>query len=197
MIAGHFGFAAAVKSRARAVPLWALMLATVWMDVLFVPLYAAGIEPIDPVAGTKGGYGDVIIHADYTHSLVGALVIAATFGIVAAISWGKRAGAVLGAVVFSHWVLDLPMHRADMPLWPGAPADSPRLGFGLWRSHGASIALELAIVVAGAFLYWRAAVQTARSAERDVTPLVRRANLIAAVLLASGLATLLLNAFNL
>lgn len=41
--------------------------------------------------GTKGGYGDVVIHADYTHSLVGAIVIALTFGLVTALPWGKRA----------------------------------------------------------------------------------------------------------
>ena len=38
MIAGHFGFAAMVKSRERTTPLWALMLATVWLDIIFIPL---------------------------------------------------------------------------------------------------------------------------------------------------------------
>jgi len=33
MIAGHFGLAAAVKSYGRQTPLWALMLACVWLDV--------------------------------------------------------------------------------------------------------------------------------------------------------------------
>jgi hypothetical protein len=88
VIAGHFGFAAAVKSRVPRAPLWALMLATVWMDVLFVPLVVGGIETFSPLPGTAGGYGQVIIHADYTHSLVGALAIAAAFGAVAAIPWG-------------------------------------------------------------------------------------------------------------
>ena len=46
MIAGHFGFAAAVKSREPETPLWALMLATVWLDVVFVPLYLSGIETV-------------------------------------------------------------------------------------------------------------------------------------------------------
>ena len=196
MIAGHFGFAAAVKSRAREVPLWSLMVATVWMDILFVPLFAAGIEPIDPVPGTHGGYGEVVIHADYTHSLVGALLIAAAFGLVAAIPWGKRAGGVLGAVVFSHWLLDLPMHRADMPLLPGNAGHLPLLGFGLWRSPAASIAVEFALVVAGTLLYGRAAVATARGAKPD-GPHVRRARLVAAILLVSGLATLALNASGL
>ena len=101
MLAGHFGLAAAVKSQERQVPLWALMLATAWLDVIFVPLYLAGIETIQLVPGTAGGYGNAIIHADYTHSLVGALALAGLFGVVAATAWGRRTGVALGAVVFS------------------------------------------------------------------------------------------------
>jgi hypothetical protein len=190
VIAGHFGFAAAVKSRETSTPLWALMLATVWMDVVFVPLLAAGVETIGPAPGTSGGYGAVVIHADYTHSLVGALIIAAAFGAVATWPWGRRVGLVLGAVVFSHWLLDLPMHRHDMPLLPGAPLDAPRVGFGLWAWPVASAVLELALVVAGAWLYRRAALETA---QRHGAGAVRRANVISACLLAAGVLTLALN----
>lgn len=187
MIAGHFGLAAAVKSRAPRAPLWALMLATVWMDVLFVPLVAAGVETFAPVPGTKGGYGEAVIHADYTHSLLGALLIALLFGAVTAIPWGKTVGAVLGAVVFSHWLLDLPMHRDDMPLLPRNAGGLPLLGFGLWRSPAASALLELALVLAGTFLYWRAAQ---RAASAGTPADARRANLAAAAMLVSGLLTL-------
>jgi hypothetical protein len=190
MIAGHFGFAAGVKSRERQVPLWALMLATQWMDVIFVPLFLLGIERIVPLPGTKGGYGEGIIYADYTHSLLGAALIAASFGLVAALPWGRRAGMVLGAVVFSHWVLDLIVHRADLPILPGNVGGLPRLGFGLWRIPAAAAGLELALVVAGAYLYWRAAVETARAAGGAR---LRRANLVAVLILAFGILTLVLS----
>jgi hypothetical protein len=75
VLAGHFGLAAAVKSQERQVPLWALMLATGWLDVIF-PLYLSGIETIEIAPGTAVGYGSAIIHADYTHSLIGALALA-------------------------------------------------------------------------------------------------------------------------
>ena len=104
MIAGHFGLAAAIKSQERQAPLWALMLATVWLDIIFVPLFLMGVETIQPAPGTHGGYGGVIINANYTHSLVGALGVSAIFAAVAAIWWGRRTGLVLGAVVFSHWL---------------------------------------------------------------------------------------------
>ena len=104
VIAGHFGFAAVVKSREPQVPLWSLMLACQWMDVLFVPLFALGIERIVPIAtaGPHPGYGEGIIYADYTHSLLGALVIAVTFGLSAAWFWGGRNGAVLAGAVLSR-----------------------------------------------------------------------------------------------
>jgi len=101
VVTGHFGFAAGVKSQERFVPLWALMLASVWLDILVIPLLAVGAESIDDVPGTDGGYGDVIIHADYTHSLVGAILVSLVTGWIATRWWGRRGGVVIGAVVFA------------------------------------------------------------------------------------------------
>jgi hypothetical protein len=157
MIAGHFGFAAGVKASEPQVPLWSLMLATVWLDVLFVPLLLSGVETVTPVAGSAGGYGNAIIHADYTHSLVGALALSALFGGVAGIFWGRRAAWILAAVSFSHWLLDLLFHRGDMPILPADIGNLPRLGFGLWQFPVLAAAIELALVVGGGVLYWRAA----------------------------------------
>jgi membrane-bound metal-dependent hydrolase YbcI (DUF457 family) len=157
MIARHFGLAAMVKSRERRVPLWGLMLATVWLDTVFVPLLLTGIETLEPVAGTHGGYGANVIHADYTHSLVGALFLSAVFGLAAVTRWGRRSAIVLGAVVFSHWLLDLPVLRSDMPIFPGNMGSLSMLGFGLWRFPPVVIAIEFALVAAGSWLYWLAA----------------------------------------
>jgi hypothetical protein len=163
VFAGHFGLAAAVKSQEQQVPLWSLMLATQWLDVVFVPLFIAGIETIQPVPGTAGGYGNGSIYADYTHSLVGALALAVLFGGVASLAWGRRTGVVLGAVVFSHWLLDLIVHRGDMPVLPGNVGGFPRVGYGLWQYPTVVAVLELALIVVGSFLYWRAAVRVTQS----------------------------------
>src|SRR5262249_48705481 len=81
----------------------------------------------------------------------------AIFGGVAAIFWGRRNGWILGALVFSHWVLDLLVHRGDMPILPGDFGNLPRLGLGLWQMPWLSGGLELLIVGVGGVLYWRAA----------------------------------------
>ena len=84
MIAGHFGLAAGVKSEVPAAPLWALMLATQWLDVFFVPLFLLGIETADPVdPANPNAYGGSIIHAVYTHSLVGAVLLSVLAGVLA------------------------------------------------------------------------------------------------------------------
>jgi hypothetical protein len=191
VIAGHFGFAAAVKSRVPAAPTWALMLASVWMDVAFVPLLVLGVETMVPFRSSGDGrsYGGAVIHADWSHSLVGGLVIAATFGLVCSIPWGRKLGAVMGAVVFSHWVLDLPMHHHDMPLLPGDAARLPLLGFGLWSYPALAALLELAFVLGGTWLYWQSAIRTTQAAGESS----RRANIAAVAMALSGLVTLALS----
>jgi hypothetical protein len=190
VVAGHFGLALGVKSRAPAVPTWALMLACQWLDVVFVPLLLLGVERLQPIPGAKlGAYGGAIIFADYTHSLLGAALLAGAFGVLGALLYGRRTGVVLGLVAVSHWLLDLPMHRADMPILPGNAGHLPRLGFGLWRSPAASAAVELAFVIGGAVLYWNAA----RRAAGASPALRRRANICGATALAAGLLTLGLN----
>ena len=49
VIAGHFGFAALVKSREKFASLWILMLSSIWLDLVFVPLFLAGVETIQPM----------------------------------------------------------------------------------------------------------------------------------------------------
>jgi len=186
MIAGHFGFAAIVKSKRVEVPFWSLMLATVWIDILFVPLFLAHVETIEPVRGTGTTYGGNIIHADYTHSLVGALIVSAVLGGMIGRFWGKRIGIVVGLVAFSHWLIDLIVHRADMPILPGAVDNLPRLGFGLWRVPAASILAELALVMVGAWTYWRASRAVAMKAGVGVA----RAATVSALIALSGMLVL-------
>lgn len=169
MIAGHFGLAAAVKSRSREAPLWVLMLATVWLDVIFVPLYLSGIETLEPVRGSHTAYGGNVIHADQTHSLVGAVALSALLGMGAWLFWSRRTGIVVALVSFSHWLLDLIVHRGDMPILPGNIGSLPRLGFGLWQLPRVSAAIELLLVLGGAWIYWRAARAVTAQGGRGTT----------------------------
>jgi hypothetical protein len=188
MIAGHFGFAAIVKSRERSTPLWALMLATVWLDVVFVPLFVAHLETVQPIS-PHAGYGGLIIHADYTHSIVGMLALSAALGAMFLPRLGRRVALVIALVSASHWVLDLIVHRADMPMLPGNLGNLPRLGYGLWSHPLAAACVELALVVGGAALYWRAAMEVSLRAGRNGI----LASLSATMIAAFGLLVLFLD----
>jgi hypothetical protein len=179
MFAGHFGLAAGIKAldagvlskrgtggQARTaaptptpphpdVPLWALMLSTQLLDVAFVFTLIAGVESF----GGPAGYGEGWIHAYYTHSLAGALLLAASAGLLGVRWWGRRGGLLIAGTVFSHWLLDLLVHRPDLPLLPGNLGNLPLLGFGLWSYPAASLALEGALVVGGAALYAASVLQ--------------------------------------
>ena len=165
MFAGHFGLAAGIKAadsgisaepgastaaRHSGAPLWALMLSTQLLDVGFAVLVGLGRESY----GGSTAYGQGWIHAYYTHSLVGALLIAMGAGALAWTVWGRRGGMVIAATVFSHWLLDLLVHRPDLPILPGNAGNLPMLGFGLWNYPVVSIILEAALVVGGATLYF-------------------------------------------
>ena len=186
MVAGHFGFAAMVKSREKTTPLWALMLATAWLDIVFIPLVLTHRETVQPV---HAGYGGMIIHANYTHSIVGMLALSAALGAMFLPRLGRRVALVIALVSTSHWVLDLIVHRADMPVFPGNIGKLPYLGFGLWNHPPAAACAELLLVVAGAFMYWRAALEVLVRAGRNA----KLASVSAAMIGGFGLLVLFLD----
>jgi hypothetical protein len=168
MVAGHFGLAAAVKKIAPRVPLWSLLLATFFLDVVFIFFAAGGLEKITPVdPASPNAYGGSLIQAYYTHSLVGALLISAIAGSFAGWRWGKRGGYVIAGVVFSHWILDLLVHRPDLPILPGNFGNLPLLGFSLWEYPIISAVMELVLVMGGIWFYYRAAMQAAGASENQ------------------------------
>ena len=163
------------------------MLAAVWLDIIFIPLFLAGWETLKPIAGSKGGYGQSVIYADYTHSLLGAMALSAFLGLICSVRWGKSCGSVVGFVAFSHWLLDLIVHRHDMPWIPGNWGNLPRSGFGLWQWPTAAISAELVFLITGALFYWRAACALTANQNRGR----KRAILASLLILAFGIAVLM------
>ncbi len=168
MLAGHFGLAAIVKSRQPQLPLWALMLSAGLLDVVFLVFYFLGMESYKTAPGTAGGYGEKIYTADYSHSLVGALIISLVALILTWIFWERRNAFVVGAVVFSSWLLDFVTHRGDLAILPGdMAAGSSRIGLGLWNIPWAAVIIELALCLVGAYLYYHASMRMAVRQERQ------------------------------
>jgi hypothetical protein len=126
--AGHYAFGLALKARKPALPTWAVLLGTGLLDVLFGPFVLLGIERVTMTPGHGPGFS--LDSIGWSHSLV----MAAAWSAIYAACFLRRGGEIawlLGFAVFSHYLLDFPMHPHDLPLWPGS---SVRLGLGLWET---------------------------------------------------------------
>jgi hypothetical protein len=89
----------------------------------------------------------------YIHGLFGALALSVLLGAIVALFIRQRRAAVFAVVVlaaFSHWILDLVVHKPDLWIY-----DDVKVGFGLWRWLWISLPLELMLLVVGAWFYAR------------------------------------------
>ena len=151
MFIGHFALGTMVKPLAPTLPIWVLVAAPQFMDLLFIPLVAVGIEGY-----ISGPFGHSEIDALYTHSLVGAMLIAVVAYWIGVTAWKTRAaGVILASLSFSHWVIDLFVHHNDMPWFPGNLGGFQLLGFGLWDFEYAVFGTELLMSGIAIALYFR------------------------------------------
>jgi hypothetical protein len=151
MFIGHFAVGVATKKLAPTIPIWVLLLAPQLMDLLFVPLVALGIEGYEP-----GPYGHDVLEAYYTHSLVGAAVIAVFAYWIGNRFWrDSNGGLILAALSFSHWIIDLFVHHQDLPILPGNLGGFPMLGFGLWNFEYSIFAIEVLAATIASILYFQ------------------------------------------
>lgn len=160
MFLGHYAVAMGAKRAAPAIGLGTLILAAQWADLLWPVLLLAGVERVEIVPGITALSPFDFVHYPITHSLLGIAVWGALFGLLyVRRSKAPRLGWILGLTVVSHWVLDVLVHRPDLPLAPGAM----RVGLGLWNLPAAAVALEAGLFVLGIVLYLRTTTPTDRT----------------------------------
>jgi hypothetical protein len=152
MFIGHFGVALAGKKLAPRTSLGTLFFAAQFLDLLWPVLLLAGLEHVRIAPGITrmqpfDFYDYPISHSLLTSIVWGVLVALAYFGL----RRDARGAWVLGILVLSHWVLDVVVHRPDLPLWPGGP----KVGLGLWNSWLAGVGLEVLTFGVGIWLYLR------------------------------------------
>jgi hypothetical protein len=76
---------------------------------------------------------------------------------------------VVALAVFSHWLLDLPVHTPDLPIWSDT---SPKLGFGLWNNAVASYLLEAGLLLLALWMYLRSTKATTAIGKYGMTAFV-------------------------
>ena len=148
MYVGHFAAGLALKARVPKSPTWAILLGVGLLDVLFGPFVLAGIEHVHMTPDVSPGFS--LDYIDWSHSLAMSLLWGTLYGF-AFRKQGLAISLTMGVSVFSHFVLDLFMHPADLALWPGS---SVHLGIGIWRLFPTGWWLIEACFIAVCFLYY-------------------------------------------
>ncbi len=149
MYAGHFAAGLALKAREPSAPTWGILIGVGLLDLLFGPFVLMGLERASITPAISPGFS--LDYIDWSHSLTMSLVWSALFA-AAFLRLGWRVAGVMALAVFSHFLLDLPMHPPDMALWPGS---NVHLGLGLWQKLPTGWwYVELVFVAAAGAYYW-------------------------------------------
>jgi hypothetical protein len=163
LFVGHYSVSFAGRAAEKRIPLWLLFIAVQFIDVLWSIFVLLGIEKVRIVPGITASNALDLYYMPYTHSLLGVLCWSALAYVVCQMVprlRGMRTGLILASAVFSHWILDLIVHRPDLSLYDSVG----KMGFGLWNYRGAAFALEMAVLLCGAALLYRTAAHKVRLA---------------------------------
>ncbi|MBR9976097.1 MAG: hypothetical protein KFF77_10995 [Bacteroidetes bacterium] len=151
MFIGHFGAGFAAKRLSSRPSLGTMFMASQFIDLLWPLFLILGIERVEIDPGNTAFTPLDFIHYPFTHSFAAVLFWALLFGgVYFALRRDVRSSLLLGALVLSHWLLDLVVHRPDLPLFPGSDM---MLGFGLWNNVAATMIVEGLVFACGVWLY--------------------------------------------
>ena len=150
MFIGHFGAGLAGKKPCKELSLGTLFMAAQWLDLVWPIFLILNIEVVKLNPGDTKLTPLNFEFYPFSHSLLYAFIWSVIFGSIYFLIKGKvKNSIILGALVMSHWVLDLFVHRPDLPLYPNGPME----GFGLWNVPIVAIPLEIIIFGIGVYLY--------------------------------------------
>jgi len=153
MFIGHFGIGLGAKRFAPKISLGMLFLSAQFLDLLWPTLLLLGVEKVKIEPGATVMSPLAFTYFPYTHSLLMACIWGLAIGILFyVVKRDLRGAAILALCVLSHWILDLLVHRPDLPL---TFQEIHKVGFGWWNQRTLAILSEGLIFVLGLFLYLR------------------------------------------
>lgn len=159
MFIGHYGIAFALKRYVPKTSLGILFICAQLVDILFFLFVPLGIEHLRIIPGFTEASPFDLYDYPLTHSLLGALAWTIVVYLIVRFiplrssidsSYRQRTALVLSALVFSHFLLDIIVHTPDLLLVPGFDL---AIGLGLWNSIIVTIAVELAVLLVGCWIY--------------------------------------------
>jgi len=152
MFIGHLAAGLASKKISNSLSLAMMFIAAQFLDLLWPILVLLGIETVRIEEGITKLIPLDFTYYPYSHSLLMVIVWSMIFGLIYLVITKNRQNAlILGGLVLSHWVLDLLVHRPDLPL---TPFSDYKVGLGLWNYPFVEIIVELALFFAGTYFYF-------------------------------------------
>ena len=158
MFVGHYAPVFALRAVRQSPGLAAGFVAVQLVDIGFFSLSYFGIEKWAANPSIAGCTPVDLYFMPYTHSIAGSALWAVAAGLVFALFAGEgrrlMGGVLIGLLVFSHWLLDLVVHRHDLAL--GLDGAGEKFGFALWDHPLIVIPLELGMMLGALVLYLNA-----------------------------------------
>lgn len=151
MLAGHLGAGLAIGRAERGLNVGVFVAAALLLDLALWILILVGLESVS-------------IPPDFETTRQAAYVFPYSHGLVASLAWAVLAGGVVfalypvakerrsraallvGAAVFTHWLLDVLVHVPELPL---LGERSAKAGLGLWRHLPSALVVEGLVAVLG------------------------------------------------
>jgi len=155
MFVGHYAAALAARTVEPRGPLWTYVAACQLVDIGWSGLIMTGAEKFSINPDLPGSPLE-LYHMPFTHSLPAALAwsLAAALLVRGLMRLPWWTAAMVGLVVFSHWGLDVLVHRPDLELWFGGD----KVGLGWWNYPVPEATLEMGLLAAaGAAWGWKRA----------------------------------------
>ncbi|MEX1376261.1 MAG: hypothetical protein AB1Z23_02195 [Eubacteriales bacterium] len=147
----HIGVGFAAKKFAKDIKVGYLILAAEAVELVFMGLWAGGIET--PSSATGAGF------YEYSHSIASGVVLSFLGALLTFLfSKNKKAALTIGLLVFSHTLLDfiaspkLAFYPYDtgMPLYPFSQI---KIGLGVWKYGVLAQILEYGTLAGGILVY--------------------------------------------
>lgn len=150
MYIGHYGLALIAGRKFKKIPLWQLFVSVQFLDLLAFSLILLGVERIYSIDDPNPYYRTVLEYLPYSHSLISSFIIALLVLAFLGKLKSKETGLILSIGVFSHWFLDFPFQKNNMPI----VFNDYKAGLGLWDYALFSYSFEIVfIIITGYYFY--------------------------------------------
>ncbi|MFT6868245.1 MAG: membrane-bound metal-dependent hydrolase YbcI (DUF457 family) [Cyclobacteriaceae bacterium] len=152
MFIGHFAVGLASKKISNSLSLAMMFIAVQFLDIIWPIFVLLGIETVRIEEGITKLTPLDFTYYPYSHSLLMAIVWGLVLGLIYfLVTRNRQNSLIVGVLVLSHWVLDLLVHRPDLPL---SPFSEYKVGFGMWNYPIIEIIIETGMFCVGIYFYY-------------------------------------------